>query len=162
MDSCTKVLGDALGSAAAWHRSCAGPGNVDPRSIQVQHRRCSKLDAESHEAARPSFAAFSSGCGKRPVRQMWRAIQRSQAWCWTLSGPSAAAPSREGRAASFCPRRRAQGHDEVVRFSGGVLRVADNGGTKTQSITTRLASGRGCSFASNTAHFILLTLGFHA
>ncbi|RNC31773.1 trans-sialidase, partial [Trypanosoma cruzi] len=151
---------------------------VDRRSIQVQHRRCSQLDAEFHEAACPSFAAFSSGCGKRPVRQMWRASQRSQAWCWTSSGPSAAAPPREarkrtraavrggghceGRAASFCPKRRAQRHDEAVRFSGGVLRVADDGGTKTQSITTRLASGRGCSFASNTASSTLLPLGVHA
>ncbi|RNF25484.1 trans-sialidase [Trypanosoma cruzi] len=45
----------------------------------------------------------------------------------------------EGRAASFCPKRRAQRHDEAVRFSGGVLRVADDGGTKTQSTATRLA-----------------------
>ncbi|RNC44238.1 hypothetical protein TcCL_NonESM06014, partial [Trypanosoma cruzi] len=44
-------------------RSAPAPGNVDRRSIQVQHRRCSQLDAEFHEAACPSFAAFSSGCG---------------------------------------------------------------------------------------------------
>ncbi|KAF8279628.1 hypothetical protein TcBrA4_0101450 [Trypanosoma cruzi] len=93
---------------------------------------------------------------------MWRAIQRSQAWYWTSSRPSSAAPSREARAASFCPKRRAQRHDEVVRFSGGVLRVADDGGTKTRSITMRLASGRGCSFASNTASSTLLPLGVRA
>ncbi|RNC48200.1 trans-sialidase [Trypanosoma cruzi] len=159
-------------------RSAPAPGNADRRSIQVQHRCCSQLDAEFHEAACSSFAAFSSGCGERPLFQMWRASQRPQALCRTLSGPSAAAPPREarkrtraavrggghceGRAASFCPKRRAQRHDEAVRFSGGVLRVAEDGGTKTQSITTHLASGRGCSFASNTASSTLLPLGAHA
>ncbi|EKG08212.1 trans-sialidase, putative, partial [Trypanosoma cruzi] len=68
----------------------------------------------------------------------------------------------EGRAASFCPKRRAQRHDEAVRFSGGVLRVADDGGTKTQSTATCLASGRGRSFASNTVSSTLLPLGVHA
>ncbi|ESS55411.1 hypothetical protein TCDM_13122 [Trypanosoma cruzi Dm28c] len=78
-------------------RSAPAPGNADWCSIQLQHRRCSQLDAEFHEAACPSFAAFSSGCGDWPVRQKWRAIQRSQVWCWTSSGPSAAAPPREAR-----------------------------------------------------------------
>ncbi|KAF8305295.1 hypothetical protein TcBrA4_0042240 [Trypanosoma cruzi] len=121
---------------------------------------------------------------------MWRAIQRSQVWCWTSSGPSAAAPLREARKRTRAAVRGGVtvrgGQRASVRSAGRSAMMKPCGflagccGWRTMEalkrrapprvphrstyrrLRTGTASRRGCSFASNTASSTLLPLGVHA